>query len=225
MNAAAQPSFHPDQFLLSEYSAGNLAAAVALPLAVHLEWCAACRRELAELEALGSQLFACLDPVPVAGDGLARALARIDEQTDFARSPHARRQDVESSLPRVLARFVPQGLAALQWNRAGTALRTAQLCFGDDVREVSLHHIPAGRKVPEHDHLGNEYTVVLRGGFADHAGSYVPGDFIARAPGDVHRPVAASDSDCLCLAVLDAPVRLTGLLGRVINPFLRLHPR
>jgi putative transcriptional regulator len=33
--------------------------------------------------------------------------------------------------------------------------------------------------------------------------------------------VADEGEECLCLAVLDAPVRLRGLLGRVANPFLK----
>ena len=74
-------------------------------------------------------------------------------------------------------------------------------------------------------HAGSEITVVLHGSFSDQDGRYAQGDFLVRGPGDEHRPVAAADSDCLCLAVLDAPIRLGGLLGRLANPFLRIHPR
>ena len=43
------------------------------------------------------------------------------------------------------------------------------------------------------------------------------------APGPVYAPRALPDGDCLCLAVLDAPLRFTGWKFRWINPFLRLH--
>jgi len=66
---------------------------------------------------------------------------------------------------------------------------------------------------------------VLRGSFSDADGRYQEGDFLVRGPDDEHRPVAAADGDCLCLAVMDAPIRLGGLLGRLANPFLRIHPR
>ena len=39
-----------------------------------------------------------------------------------------------------------------------------------------------------------------------------------------HRPVADEDEDCLCLIVTDAPLRLTGWLGRLLNPFIRIYP-
>jgi putative transcriptional regulator len=38
----------------------------------------------------------------------------------------------------------------------------------------------------------------------------------------VHRPVVDSDEECICLAVLDAPLKLTGMIGRLVNPFLRM---
>ena len=125
----------------------------------------------------------------------------------------------------MLGKLVPDGADALQWQRVNSSLRAARLRFGDGRREVALHHIAAGGRVLEHGHKGNEITVVLRGRFSDQDGSYQQGDFLVRGPSDVHRPVAAEDSDCLCLAVLDAPIRLTGLLGRVVNPFLRIHPQ
>ena len=84
---------------------------------------------------------------------------------------------------------------------------------------------PGCRATLAHGHAGSEITVVLQGSFSDQDGRYAQGDFLVRGPGDEHRPVAAADSDCLCLAVLDAPIRLGGLLGRLANPFLRIHPR
>ena len=40
MSAATMTHYHPDQFLLNDYVAGSLPGAVALPIAVHLEYCA-----------------------------------------------------------------------------------------------------------------------------------------------------------------------------------------
>ncbi len=214
--------FHPDQFLLNDYAAGSLAGAVALPIAVHLEYCPRCRGESRQLEALGAQLFDELDPVPVAEDALERVMRRLEGKTPLVASTSGRK--VLDGLPRVLRTLVPEGLDALAWKRMGS-LRTSRLRFGDAVREVALHQITAGGKVLEHGHSGTEITVVLSGRFSDQDGLYERGDFLVRGPDDVHRPVAAEDSDCLCLAVLDGPIRFGGLLGRIANPFLRIHPR
>lgn len=41
-----------------------------------------------------------------------------------------------------------------------------------------------------------------------------------RRPGDVH--AALQSEDCICLAVLDAPLRFTDWKFRWMNPFLKL---
>ena len=76
--------------------------------------------------------------------------------------------------------------------------------------------------MPVHTHRGREYTLVLAGSYRDNGSHYGPGDVSLKDASDVHRPVVAGDEDCVCLAVLDAPLRLTGMLGRLVNPFLRM---
>ncbi len=223
MNAPVNtPQFHPDQFLLNDYVAGSLPGAVALPLAVHLEYCPQCRGESHQLEELGACIFDELDPVPVSDEAFERLMRRIDAGSDTVPAHGA--VAVQDALPRALHRLVPEGLDALDWRRIGS-LRSSRLAFGDSHREVALQHISAGGKVLEHGHRGSEFTVVLRGSFSDQEGCYRAGDFLFRGPEDVHRPVAAQDSDCLCLAVLDAPLRFGGWVGRIANPFLKIHPR
>jgi len=219
--------YHPDQFLLNDYVAGSLPGAVALPIAVHLEYCAQCRAEVAQLSRLGAELFSGLDPVPVGDDAFARLLDRLDGKGAVPAAPPApeRGERARDGLPRALRSLVPGGVGELDWKRVSGSLRASRLGFGDPRREVSLQHIRAGGKVLAHGHAGSEITVVLRGSFSDADGRYEEGDFLVRGPDDEHRPVAAADGDCLCLAVMDAPIRLGGLLGRLANPFLRIHPR
>jgi putative transcriptional regulator len=225
MNARTTPCFHPDQFMLGDYAAGSLHGAFALPLAVHLEYCEQCRTEAHQLEEVGARLFEDLDPVPVSDDAFDQVLRRIEGPgAAVPGAGHGAVPAAAHGLPRVLQGLVPAGLDALEWKRIGS-LRSSRLRFGDPTREVALQHISAGGKVLEHGHRGAEITVVINGSFSDHDGCYRAGDFLVRGPEDVHRPVAAQDGDCLCLAVLEAPIRLEGWMGRLANPFLKIHPR
>ena len=99
-----------------------------------------------------------------------------------------------------------------------------QLATGDRRCETTLYHIRAGGSLPLHGHRGSEITVVLRGAFSDNAGVYHNGDFIVRGSDDFHAPTATLDDDCLCIAVLDQPVRFSGLM-RIVNPLIRINPR
>ncbi len=224
MNTTTNPCFHPDQFMLADYAAGSMCGAFALPLAVHLEYCSQCRAEVGQLSEVGASLFEDLDPVPVGEDAFEQVLRRIDSAGAPAVAPAHGAVPVDAPLPRVMRSLVPSGVDALQWSRIGS-LKSSRLRFGDPAREVALQHIAAGGKVLEHGHRGAEITVVINGSFSDHDGCYRAGDFLVRGRDDVHRPVAAQDGDCLCLAVLEAPIRLEGWMGRLANPFLKIHPR
>ena len=77
--------------------------------------------------------------------------------------------------------------------------------------------VGAGRRIPSHTHDGSEITLVLKGAFADVTGRYGRGD-IAIAEADLdHRPMTDENEDCICFAVTDAPLRLTGPVGRILD--------
>ncbi len=75
--------------------------------------------------------------------------------------------------------------------------------------------------MPNHTHGGNEMTLVLAGGFSDDTGHYERGDVSIADDELVHTPVADPGEDCICLAVTDAPLKLTGPIGRIVNLFMR----
>ena len=112
-----------------------------------------------------------------------------------------------------------------RWEKISSALSIGRIRMDDSEREVALHKLEPGGKVGNHDHKGREITVVLTGSFSDQDGLYLPGDFLVRDSGESHQPMASHDSSCVCLSVLEAPVKFTGRLTRLINPFLRLKPR
>ncbi len=129
-----------------------------------------------------------------------------------------------AGFPQCLNKLLPEGTAGLEWKKLSTSLSVARLGIGDTEREVALHKIKAGGGVANHDHKGREVTVVLTGSFSDQNGLYLPGDFLVKEPGEEHRPMASEDGECICLSVLEAPVKFTGPITRMINPFLRIYP-
>lgn len=75
--------------------------------------------------------------------------------------------------------------------------------------------------LPEHGHGGNEYTIVLQGGFADETGTYTQGDVAELDENVTHRPVVGNEP-CLCLVVTGAPLRFTQALPRLLQPLFGL---
>lgn len=238
--------FHPDIHWLTDYAAGNLPMSQALCISAHLSFCPQCKKEVEQLNSLGGMMFNA--PVASASDSdfnseqpssdikISNALrsqmldlisseaTTTGASTITATTSANDEEDPnQSTLPHCLNKLIPNGTDQLQWQKLGTAVSVARLAAGDTQREVALHKIKAGGRVGNHDHKGREVTVVLTGSFSDQQGQYLPGDFLIKEPGEAHQPIASEDAECICLSVLEAPVKFTGPIARLINPFLRIH--
>lgn len=219
---------HPDENMLAEFAAGQLDWGMALAVSAHIHQCTECAARLREMNQLGGMY---LDQAPVqtvSSRALELTLQRIrNERSAQVAVP---KQAAKVPADRDLTNLPPMVLKALgpvpkvRWRHVSAALKTARIPLPQSRCEVAFHKICSGGKVPEHDHKGTEVTLVLEGSFSDEKGVYHPGDFLVRAPGEVHRPTAAQNQDCLCLSVLEAPVALTGWLGKIINPWLSFRP-
>jgi putative transcriptional regulator len=213
-------NFHPDIDLLTEYAAGSLALAQAACVSIHVNRCQRCQRLAGQLTDLGASLLQALEPLPIGDAQLNTVLARLDEEQPLH---YARKKVNANDTPAILQRLIRGDFRDLDWKNIGSSLRISYLKTGDPQHEFALYHIRAGGCIPEHTHRGNELTLVLEGGFSDADGSYQAGDFLLRKPGEVHAPTALQSEDCICLAVLDAPLKFTDWKFRWMNPFLKLR--
>jgi len=213
-------NFHPDIDIITEYTAGCLPLAQSACVSLHVTHCLRCQRIAGELNNLGASLFEALSPVPVGDTQLHAVLARLDEEMPLA---YANKKGKASDTPAILQRLMRGDFSDLTWKNIGSTLRISYLKSGDPQHEFAIYHIRAGGRIPEHTHRGSEMTLILQGGFSDANGSYHKGDFLLRQPGDVHAPTALQSEDCICLAVLDAPLKFTDWKFRWMNPFLKLR--
>jgi putative transcriptional regulator len=218
IRAVAPPSHHPSEARLLDYASGALPEPPALLVATHLALCPHCRRTVAELEAVGGALLDRLPPEPLGAGALERTLAHLGEAE--VPTPRAAGSDGHT-LPQPLRGYLGDGLDCLPWRRVGP-LAEVRLLTDFPGFTTRLLWARAGVAVPAHTHDGCELTLVLQGGFDDGHGHFAVGD-VEEADGRLdHRPVADEGEDCICLAVTDAPLRLTGRLGRLLNPILRI---
>jgi len=88
--------------------------------------------------------------------------------------------------------------------------------------DVRLLRIDPGKAMPHHTHEGGvELTLVLKGSFSDGDDEYRRGDICIAGEGDHHQPIAGLEEECICLAVTEGEVRLSGMLGKVLSPFIK----
>jgi putative transcriptional regulator len=127
-------------------------------------------------------------------------------------------------VPQPLRGYIGLDLETIRWKRVMRGVEQAEVAVDKgrtgNVR-ARLLRIAPGVRVPRHTHAGTEMTLVLAGGFSDGDKQYRRGDFSFGDGTTDHSPMADDDGECLCLTVTDAPLRLTGPLMRLLNPFIR----
>jgi putative transcriptional regulator len=215
--------YHPTPELLLDYASGSMSEGPALAVAGHAWHCARCRRSVADLDAIGGMLLEDVAPAEVDARVFDAVMSRIG--SDVAAEPSwTRSLDAETMrvIPEPLWRLLPGRLADIAWRRVGRLFEEVRLPLAKKGVNASLMRFKAGSLMPKHSHRGHEYTLVLAGGFTDGSATYGPGDFTSHDSTVMHQPRVDDDEDCLCLVVLDAPIKLTGFVGRLVNPFLRI---
>lgn len=213
---------HLTDALLMAYSAGELPEAFNLVVATHVSLCDECRARLASFDAVGGAVLEECEDASMTPDALAATMERIRMGSGAPiHTDAATRRDLSALFPAPLRDYVGGDIDAVKWRPVGGGVRQAILPTSKDA-SVRLLHIPAGAAVPDHGHRGLELTQVLKGAFRDEHDRFGAGDIEVATEADVHTPVAEPGEDCICLAATDAPLKFTGLLPRLAQPFFRI---
>jgi putative transcriptional regulator len=209
---------HPDDELLAAYAAGSLDLGQHVAIATHLAACEVCRNWVQALERVAGALITEASPSALAAGALERALQRLDEPAPPA--PQARRPcaDAPKSLPGFVKRY---DFGPWRWVAPRLSMRPILLPEPTPTR-VFLLKGAAGTKLVQHAHTGFEMTCVLTGAFRHRGGRYGPGDFDFGDGAVRHGPQVEAGEECVSLVAMQGELRFQGLLGRLLQPFIRL---
>jgi putative transcriptional regulator len=214
---AHPPRHHPPDELLLDLATGGASESEALILETHLRYCANCRSQSRMLDRLGGALLDALEPVTLPPNMLNRALQAIERAGDLQLPP-------QPATPRDL---LEANLAHVGWRRLPGGFRMRRVTHGlqsspPDGGRVWLFDAPAGMKLFQHRHVGDEWTLILAGELLDGAESYRAGDFVHLPDAYCHQPVAGAGDRCVSLILVRESPRFTTPLGKLMAPFLRL---
>ena len=214
----------PDELLL-DYAAGVLPEGPALAVALHVAIDPASRRVVERLRDVGAALIegaAQIDGEAVVNDlgdaALEQALVRLDSvPVEAPRALAAARPGFDWA-PAPLRPY----LAGKEWKRVFGGFDEIRLgLHGGDTHRVSLLRLAPGKGLPVHRHIADEFTIVLQGGYTDNTGNYGVGDFAVGPGPQEHEPIADPGEPCIALIVVEKPIVLTGVWGRLLNPLMR----
>ena len=126
-------------------------------------------------------------------------------------------------IPRPLARLLPEdGVEQLDWRRIAPGIKQFNLSSQHRKHGAfQLLHLEPGVTLSEHSHNDRELTYLVQGSYQDEIGHFQAGDI---ADLDVHekahKPVVNSDVPCIALIATHSPVNYSGVLGKIMQPFV-----
>lgn len=227
-SAKTQPvnNHRPSDDLLAAYAAGSLLEAPSILVASHLTLAPKSRAIVASYEAAGGAMLDAAQPVGLKVGALSAILRQLDSghsqmsNEDLVCCPTQEKKTPKglTILPKPIRDYLGEAdVNELPWRRMAPGIHQVRITAkGGDAR---LLRIEGGRSVPEHGHNGMEWTLVLDGAFSDQFGTFDRGD-VEEADGDItHQPAAKNGTDCICLAVTNAPLKLKGF-ARLLQPLV-----
>lgn len=212
-------SHHLDDVTLVAYAAGTLGEAHSVVVATHVAMCATCRSAVRTAEALGGSILAEQEASAVTDTCRAATLASLDGTLPSVK-PVRRVQFSDVPLP--LCNLLDnQPLKNLKWKTKAPGIAKVDIGLSPGSKtHLQLLRIGQGRSMPEHGHGGEELTLVLRGSYTDHTGTYRAGDVADLDEEIEHQPKVDSDEDCICLVATEAPTRFKSIWARLAQPFI-----
>jgi putative transcriptional regulator len=209
---------HPNDEILAAFAAGALDLGQHIAIATHLVSCPQCRSSIRVIEHVGGAVLTRLSPAGMSSGALARAEARLKLTPPSATpmTPTARALDIPG-LPDFVRAYQ---FERWKWIAPSVHWRRIVLPEASETRVFLLKSGP-GTKMLEHSHSEIEMTCVLSGAFRHDGGQYRPGDFDLGDQTVDHQPVVNAGEDCICLVAMRGKLRLKGVIGRLMQPFVR----
>lgn len=209
---------HPPDEMLTAFAAGTLDSGQRIVIATHIAGCGRCRSFERAMQVVGGTVLERGPPDGMADDSFAKVMARLNRTAPA--QPAAAPSDLDSipGLPEFVRRRRFEGW---KWISPGVHLRRMLLPKQIATRVFLLKVAPATTML-QHSHTEMEMTCVLAGAFSHAGGHFRPGDFDLGDEQVDHRPVVDPGEECICLVAMQGELRLSGVIGRLVQPFVRL---
>ena len=159
-------------------------------------------------------------------DFLSRLNARLDTEEAAETAVHAastgtHEEDSQPEwMPSPLADYIRRSGRRLKWRSAGLGVQQARLGRNNRGERLYLLRARPGLPVPRHSHSGQEWTLVLAGGYKSGSQQFGPGDLHQEDEGCMHDLRIDDDGLCISLIVDEGKLRFANPLLRLFQPVL-----
>ena len=224
MNTKADTRYHTvDDEWLASYCAGGLSAAKRLVLSCQASINPHLSQRVETLETLGGVLLESAKGEPLSDNFMSRVFTQIDTpELSPAESTHSNvrssTNQIEEWVPAPLISFLKGGNTSLKWKNIGFGVaRIPLLQLGRE--KLYLLKSKPGLKMPLHSHHGEEWTLILQGGYHVGEEGYIRGDVHREDETCTHRPIIDNHGEtCITLVASDGGVKFSNPALRLMKP-------
>jgi len=115
------------------------------------------------------------------------------------------------------------GFNGLEWRKIIPGLMIHDL-IGDhkttDGERLFLLKAESGVTIPEHSHVGEEWSLILKGAYMADERSYNRGDLHIEDASTEHAPTVVGSETCICLVVTEGPLDMKRWIPRLFQKFI-----
>lgn len=226
MNSTSSTDFHSvEEEWLASYSAGGLSQAKRLLIACQTALKPELSSRLAAMDSVGGALLESAHGEAVSDSFLDRMMGKLDELPEPAATPIRPTAQIDSReqkswLPAPLADFLERSGNDLQWKKLGFGVERASLA-NDNGEELYLLKAKPGLKIPQHTHDGEEWALILQGGY--HVGNtgYGRGDLHREDETCTHTPIIDDGKEaCITLVAIEGKLKFSNPMMRLLKPVI-----
>ena len=110
----------------------------------------------------------------------------------------------------------------MKWRRVGAGVQKARLGRTPAGHRLYLLRAHAGVPIPKHTHKGQEWTLLLSGGYKTGQQQYVAGDLHQEDETAMHDLRIDADGPCISLITDEGKLRFDSPFLNLLQPFLGL---
>jgi putative transcriptional regulator len=213
-----------DEDWLAMQSAGSLTPFKQLLLTCQAEMDPRLQQVFTANDHVAGAMLESARPEALSDDFMTRLTARLDScepaRTSGAEAATAAPgvNDTPEWMPAPLADYIRRSGRRLRWRNAGVGVQQARLGRNRHGERLYLLRARPGLPVPRHSHSGQEWTLVLAGGYKSGTQQFVAGDLHQEDESCTHDLRIDDDGPCISLIVDEGKLKFANPLLRLLQP-------
>lgn len=206
---------------LASYCAGSLSPAKDLIVACQAAINPAIAEKINQIGSVGGVLLETAKSEALSDDFMLSLFQQIDGESPVV-SPTSKVQnsvpDNWSWLPKPLTDFLTRTTKSIKWKKLGFGMERLTLMKQGRETLYLLKSRP-GTKMPMHSHHGEEWALILQGGYRVGEQDFVRGDLHREDETCTHRPIVDDHGEaCITLVASEGGVKFTNPLLSLFKP-------